>query len=182
MKQELPTFKIRQTKEIHSGRIFRVHQETVTLPNGLTADVDIVRHPGAAAVVPFLDEFTIVLLRQYRHALREFIWEIPAGTLSQGEDPLECARRELREETGYESARMRKLSEITPVPGYSDERVHLYVAEDLRKTAQHLDEDEILVTEEVPLNTALNMIRDGEIRDAKTIVGLLMVRDHLTTK
>jgi ADP-ribose pyrophosphatase len=182
MKQEPPTFTIHQTKGIHSGKIFKVHQETVTLPNGRTANVDIVKHPGAAAVVPFLDTFTIILLRQYRHALREFIWEIPAGTLSQEEDPLECARRELREETGYESSRMNKLSEITPVPGYSDERVHLFVAEDLRKTAQHLDDDEILVTEEVPFDTALDMIRGGEIRDAKTIVGLLMVRDHLANK
>ncbi len=166
-------------REIHRGRVFRLTQETVTLRNGFTVALDVIRHPGASAIVPLLDDSTVILIHQYRHAVGGTIWEIPAGTLSSGEDPTECAGRELREETGYDPGTLCKLGEMVPVPGYSDERIHLFLATGLRRTSQRLDDDEVLTVQAMPMAHALAMIRRGEILDAKTIVGLLMARESL---
>jgi 8-oxo-dGTP pyrophosphatase MutT (NUDIX family) len=166
--------KVNSTETLHEGRVFRVVRENVTLPNGVSIDLDIVRHPGASAVVPLLDGETIVLLKQYRHAIRDFIWEIPAGTLAQNECPLDCAKRELTEETGFAAGSWRKLGEVTPVPGYSDERIHIFLAKDLTRAEQKLDSDEILHVQKIKFADAVNMIHQGTIRDSKTICGLLM--------
>ena len=122
----------------------------------------------------FLDDNRIVLLKQYRHALKKHIWEIPAGTLDPREEILSCAKRELIEETGYSANRWQKLGEITPVPGYSDEGIHIYLATGLQPAEQHLDEDEIIRVREVEFKDALDMIAKGAIQDAKSIAGLLM--------
>lgn len=172
---------VQDMKQLHRGKVFSLQQDMVTFPNGNTARIDVIRHPGAAAVVPLLDESHVILIHQYRHALRKFIWEIPAGTLSRKEDPLDCARRELREETGYDPGDLRDLGHIVPVPGYSDERVYLYLAMDLRRSSQHLDEDELLDVTSVPFARALDMIDGGEIVDAKTIIGLLRAKAYLAT-
>jgi len=166
---------VHQRKEIHHGRVFTLVREKVTLANGVTVDLDTLRHPGASAVVPMTAEGAVVLIRQYRHAVGGYIWEIPAGTLNPREDPETCAVRELAEETGYRAGSWRKLGEITPVPGYSDERIHLFLATELTLADQNLDADEILDVHEFPLETAVDMIATGEIQDAKTICALLRV-------
>jgi ADP-ribose pyrophosphatase len=159
---------------IHTGRVFNVFQETVTLPNGATMNLDVIRHPGAAAIVPLTRNHTVIMLEQYRHAVGGTIWEIPAGTLDCGELPLSCAQRELTEETGYKASTWQKLGEITPVPGYSDERIQIFLATELTLSVQNLDSDEVLVVREVAFTEALKMISRGSIQDAKTICGLLM--------
>lgn len=159
---------------VYEGRIFRLQKEYVTLPNRHQMHLDIIRHPGAAAIVPFLDEETVVLIQQYRHAVGGFIWEIPAGTLDHRESPLTCAQRELIEETGYAASEWQTLGEITPLPAYSDERIHLFKAVGLSKAPQKLDVDEILSIHPMPLKVALAMVFRSEIQDAKTIAGLFL--------
>jgi ADP-ribose pyrophosphatase len=161
-----------QSTLIRKGRVFDFFQENVTLPNGVTLEMEIIRHPGAAAIVPFIDDHTVILLKQYRHAVGGFIWEIPAGTLDPGEDARQCAKRELTEETGYAARHFERLAEITPLPAYSDERIHLFLATGLTQASQNLDEDELLSVHRFDLHQAIKMIADGEIQDAKTIAGL----------
>lgn len=159
---------------LHRGRVFELRAETHRLADGRRLTVDAVRHPGAAAIVPLNHDGRILLLRQFRCVLNATIWEIPAGTLEPGEDPLEAARRELAEETGRSAARWESLGAVTPVPGYGDEVVHLYLARDLAPAPGRLDPDEILEVEAVAWEQALEMIDRGEIQDAKTITGILL--------
>ena len=166
--------KLNETKTIHKGKVFTLALDNITLPNGVTTGIDIIRHPGASAMVPMLNKNTVLLIKQYRYAAGDFIWEIPAGTLNPGESPLECAKRELVEETGYSADKLEKLTEIVPVPGYSDERIHLYLATGLVKAVQNLDKDEILNVHEINMDDALKMIAKGEIIDSKTISGLYL--------
>ena len=164
---------------LHRGRVFQLVRENVTLDNGTTTDLDFIEHPGAAAIVALTAENDVVLVRQYRHALGRYIWEIPAGTLDPGEPVLDCAQRELTEETGYVAEQWRKLGEITPVPGYSDERVHLFLASGLSAAAQRLDADEVLEAHRRPLAEANAMIARGELQDAKSICALLLAQKWL---
>lgn len=164
---------------VHRGRVFSLVTENITLSNGVRVDIDVIRHPGAAAIVALLDEKTVLLLRQYRHAVGGWIWEIPAGTLDPQESVEACAHRELSEETGYNARDFEKLGEITPLPGYADERVHLFLASGLTPSAQNLDADELLSVHPTPLPQALAMVYNGEIQDAKTITGLLLAERRL---
>jgi ADP-ribose pyrophosphatase len=148
--------------------------EKVTLPNGVTKDREVVRHPGAAAMVPLLDDGNVVLVKQYRHAVNNYLWEIPAGTLEPDEEPMACAERELVEETGYEATNFDKLTEILPAPGYTDEHIHIFLATGLTLAEQRLEDDEVLTVQPTPFDKAIEMIKTGEIQDAKTIVGLLL--------
>ena len=167
-----------QTTLIRKGRVFDFYAENITLPNGVSLDMEIIRHPGAAAIVPVMDDGSVLLLKQYRHAVGGFIWEIPAGTLDPGEDALRCAERELIEETGYAARHFERLAEITPLPAYSDERIHLFLATGLTRAAQNLDEDELLFVHRIELHLAIRMITEGEIQDAKTIVGLQLAANR----
>jgi len=164
-----------RTKHIYSGKVVTLNIDTVTLPNGVTIDLEVVRHPGAAAVVPLKDNGTVVLIKQFRHAADGFIYEIPAGKLHPGEDPKHCAARELEEEIGYQAGKLELLSSIFTAPGFTDEVIHIYKATELAKGRQNLDRDEVLEIVEVSLQEAIDMIRVGRIRDAKTMVGLQMV-------
>ena len=166
--------KVHKTTTLYTGKIFDVVLEKVTLPNGAVKDREIVRHPGAAAMVPLLDDGRVVLIKQYRHAVGEFVWEIPAGTLEPEEAPMACARRELVEEIGYEAANLEKLTEILPAPGYTDEHIHIFLATGLQAVDQRLEDDEVLELQPTVLETALAMVAKGEIRDAKTIAGLFL--------
>jgi ADP-ribose pyrophosphatase len=168
------------TRNIYTGKVVTLNIDTVTLPNGATIDLETIRHPGAAAVVPVKDDGTVVLVRQFRHAAGGFIYEIPAGKLQPGEDPLHCASRELEEEVGYRAASFELLTSIFTAPGFADEVIHVYKATGLTKGRQQLDPDEVLDIIEMPLAEAVNKIEDGTIRDAKTIVGLQAV--YLRTK
>jgi ADP-ribose diphosphatase len=157
---------------IRRGRVFDVTVEKVCLPNGACIDMDIIRHPGAAAIVPLTERQEILMLRQYRHAIGRYWWEIPAGTFEGKEDPLVCARRELTEETGYTAQTWEPLGAVTPVPGYSDERIHLFLARDLTQAGQNLDFDEIIEVHPLPLDRVVTMIMEGEIEDAKSIAAV----------
>jgi ADP-ribose pyrophosphatase len=163
------------TRNIYTGKVVTLNIDTVTLPNGATIDLETIRHPGAAAVVPVKDDGTVVLIRQFRHAAGGFIYEIPAGKLQPGEDPLHCASRELEEEVGYRAASFELLTSIFTAPGFADEVIHVYKATGLTTGRQQLDADEVLDIIEMPLAEAVNKIEDGTIRDAKTIVGLQAV-------
>lgn len=163
------------TRNIYTGKVITLNVDTVLLPNGVTVDLETIRHPGAAAVVPIKDDGTVVLIRQFRHAAGGFIYEIPAGKLSLGEEPLRCAARELEEEVGYRASSFELLSSIFPAPGFADEVIHVYKATGLTKGRQQLDRDEVLEIVEMPLHLAITRIQDGTIRDGKTIVGLQAV-------
>ena len=163
------------TKNIYKGRIVNLNLETVTLPNGATVELEIIHHPGAAAVVPMKDDRTVVLIRQYRHAVGGYIYEIPAGKLHPGEDPRECAQRELEEEIGYKAGRLAQVTSAYTTPGFTDEVIHIYKATQLQRGTQNLGHDEVLEIAEFPLEKTITMIRDGVIKDAKTIVGLQCV-------
>ncbi|TKB68780.1 MAG: NUDIX hydrolase [Nitrospira sp.] len=163
------------TRNIYTGKVVTLNVDTVKLPNGVTIDLETIRHPGAAAVVPMKDDGTVVLVRQFRHAAGGFIYEIPAGKLSPGEDPLHCAARELEEEVGYRASSFELLSSIFTAPGFADEVIHVYKATGLIQGRQQLDHDEVLEIVEMPLTAAMERIVDGTIRDSKTIVGLQAV-------
>lgn len=164
---------------LHQGRVFKLIREKIALPNGTTVDLDIIRHPGAAAMVPLKDDGSLVMVRQYRHAIGDYIWEIPAGTLDPGESPLKCAKRELIEEIGYSAECWEELGAIIPVPGYSDEKIHIFLARELHIAHQNLDPDEILDVREIPFHQAFDMIDTAEIRDSKTIASLFLAKRRL---
>lgn len=163
------------SKTVYSGRIVKLNLETVTLPNGHRMDLEVIHHPGAAAVVPLRPDGSVLLVRQFRHAAGGYLLEIPAGTLNPGEDPRACALRELEEETGHCAGRLDFLLTVFTTPGFTDEVIHLYRATDLTLGTQALAEDEVLDLVEMPLADALAAIRSGAIRDAKTVVGLQAV-------
>lgn len=171
--------RINRKTRIHRGRVFELITENITLSNGATVDTDVLRHPGAAVIVPLLENGNIVLIRQYRHAIGTRIWEIPAGTLDHDESPLACAKRELAEETGYLAARFEPLGVIIPCPGYSDERLHVFIASDLKPVSRNLDDDELVDVHIVRFDDAIQMIYKGEIQDAKTIAGLFLAASKL---
>ncbi len=163
------------SRDIYNGKLLHVKSDTVRLPNGDTAVREWIKHPGAAAVAPCLENGNVLLVRQYRYPVHQVTLEIPAGKLdAAGEDPLVCAKRELSEETGYNAQNWQKLTTIATTFGFSDEYIHLYVATDLTPGKQHPDDDEFINTVQVPLVDAIAMINDGTIIDAKTIVALLM--------
>ena len=166
------------TRRIHTGRMVALDVDTVRFPDGSTGELEIFRHPGACAVVPFLsdvrgDDPQVLLIKQYRYATGGWLYEIPAGKLDAGEDPETCARRELEEETGCTAARVERLTTFFPTPGFCDERIHIYLAEGITRGAHRREADEFLTVETMTLSGALAMIEAGEIRDGKTIVGLL---------
>ena len=159
---------------LRHGRVFDITVENVTLSNGFTVDLEVIRHPGASAIVPLLDDDRVLMIKQYRHAVGGPIWEIPAGTFDGKEDPLVCARRELTEETGYVAHHWDQLGAITPGPGYSDETIHLFLASDMEPSEQTLEEDEILEVHPLPIAQVVDMIKEGQIRDAKTISAIFL--------
>ena len=158
--------------EIFRGRIITLHREDVTLPTGGRVTLEIVHHPGASAIVAVDGAGAVALIRQYRHAAGGFIWEIPAGTLGANEPPAECARRELREETGLIAAQWTPLGSVLTTPGFCDERIHLFLARELSESTASLEDDEVLTVSRVPMAQALAMIQRGEIDDAKSIAAL----------
>ena len=165
----------KNVKNIYKGKVVVLNVDRVTLPNGATVDLEVIRHPGAAAIVPMKDDKTVILIRQFRHAAGGFIYEIPAGKLNPGEDPRDCAARELEEEIGYRASSFELLTSIFTAPGFADEVIHIYKGTGLTKGRQKLDHDEVLNVVELPIEKAIAQIQDGTIRDGKTIVGLQAV-------
>lgn len=170
---------IEHVKEIYDGHVIKVNVETVVLPNGHRTELDMVHHPGAAAVVPLDDNNHVYLIKQYRHAAGGYIYEVPAGKLDAGEQPEACARRELIEEAGVEAQRWDLLSSILTTPGFSDEVIHLFLARDLKPAQQQLEVDEVLTVESVAFAEAIAMCREGVIRDGKSICALLLAQMRL---
>ena len=166
------TAKVHRIEKHYQGQHFSFESEDVTLPNGSRAQLAMVRHPGSTAVVPFLDDNTVVMERQYRHAVGQYLLEIPAGTLEPDELPLDCAKRELEEETGFTATNMLELGPVHIIPAYSDEIIHVYIARGLIESRQKLDKDEILEVECHPFKQTMDMIADGRITDAVTILSL----------
>jgi ADP-ribose pyrophosphatase len=168
-------------RSIYAGRVVTLNVERVTLPNGTSVDLELVRHPGAAAVAAVDGDGRVVLISQYRYAAGGFVWELPAGVLDHpGEPPVECAARELREETGLGAGRLSALGQIMPTFGYSDERIHLFLAEELTDGAHAQANDEVIrEIRRVPLHDALGMVRAGEVVDAKTVAGLYLAAARL---
>lgn len=166
------------TERIHTGKIIKLDRDTVRYPNETTAQLEIVRHSGAAAVVPFLtdpdgDDPQLLLLRQYRYAAGGYIYEIPAGRLDPGEEPLACASRELKEETGCTAGRMEPLLSMLTTPGFTDEVIHIFMATELTHGESAREEDEFVDTIVMRLSEALELIQCGEIPDGKTALGIL---------
>lgn len=161
-------------REVYRGRIVDLGIEHVTLPNGAEVDLEVIRHQGAAAVVAVDERGRVALIRQFRHAAGGFIWELPAGVLDQpGEEPPACAHRELLEETGLRAGRLTRLGTILTTPGFADERIHLFLAQDLRQEGPARGHDEVIAeVARPPFADALAMIRRGDIVDSKTICGL----------
>ena len=161
------------SREAWRGRMIKVSVDTVKLPNGHTVDLEIVRHPGAAAVVPVDGEGNVVLVKQVRYATGGWLLEVPAGKLDAGEAPEACAARELVEETGLRAGKLIAMGAIFTTPGFSDERIWLYVATDLQPAPQALEDDEVLTLERMPLREALEKALTGEIDDAKSVCALM---------
>ena len=159
---------------VHIGRKIRVAVDTSTTSDGKTIRRDVVLHPGAVVILPILDSEHIVLLRNHRFAIGETLWEVPAGTLEPGEPLQVCAERELAEETGYVAAKWRSLGYLYASPGVMDEKLHLFVAEELTAGTAHPEPGEQLQPVIVRFDEALRMCLAGEIKDAKTITSLLL--------
>ena len=163
----------------YAGKIIDVFLESVRLPNGSTTELEMIRHPGAAAVVPLLEDGRVVLIRQYRHAAGGFILEIPAGKLDPGESPESCASRETEEEAGMRPGALHPLGMIFTTPGFTDEKIHLFAATELVPTAQNLDPDEVLEVLPMPLAEALELTRSDRIQDSKTLCALLRLDQEI---
>lgn len=157
---------------VHEGRAIRVFVEQVVLPNGHVVELDVVRHPGASAVVPFVSHDEVLLIRQFRHAAGGTILEVPAGKLD-GDSPEVCAARELEEEAGQHAGRLELLATILTTPGFTDERIHLFAAFDLTPVPRRLEDDEVIEVVRMPLADALQRVWSGEVEDAKSALALL---------
>ena len=166
------------SRRVYTGRIINLDVDRVRFPDGSTGELEMIRHPGASAVVPFLDDPTgddpqLLLIRQYRYAADGFVYEIPAGRLDAGEAPEACARRELKEEVGCTAERVEPLFTMYTTPGFTDERIHLFMAVGLTRGVTQHESDEFMEIVPVPLSRALEMVERNEITDCKTALGIL---------
>lgn len=172
------------TERVYSGRIVSLDLDTVRFPDGSTGRLEMLRHPGASAVVPFLDDIRgddpqVLLIRQFRHAADRFIWEVPAGRLDAGESPERCAERELEEETGKRAGRLEPLTTIFTTPGFTDEKIHLFAAYDLVEGSARREADEFMELQPRRWSEVMELIRTGDIADGKTLISLLYVHAFL---
>lgn len=156
------------------GRILNVSVKKVRLPNGYVTNIEIVKHPGAVLVAPLLSKNKIIMLRQFRPVINAYIYELPAGTLEKNESPVTCAKREIIEETGYKSNKLKKLGAIIPVPGYSTEKIFIFKAEGLKETKRLTQPDEVIDTLIMTKQEVKRLFKLGKIVDAKTISALCM--------
>jgi len=162
-----------ESKTVYRGRLLQVLEDRVRMPDGRAAQREYVRHPGAVMMIPLLDPETVILVRQFRYPLGRHFYELPAGKIDAGEDAPQTARRELREECGYEAADWRHLTTLHPCIGYSDERIELYLARDLHHVGDAPDDGEFIEPMMLRLAVALEWVKIGRITDTKTITGLM---------
>ena len=161
---------------LFEGRVITLTKDTALLENGKTAEREVVHHHGGACILPYFEDGTICMVRQFRYAMQQELWELPAGKLEKGEDPFEAAKRELGEECGLTADNYISLGQFFPTVGYDTEVIYTWVATGLHKTQMHLDADEFLTPDRVPLDKAYEMVMSGEIRDGKTIAGILKLK------
>lgn len=173
---------IEKTTKIYSGRVIQVNVEEVRLPNDHLATLEIVHHPGGAAVVALDETNRICLVKQYRHAAGGWIWEIPAGKIDNKEPPLQTAQRELEEEVGRQAARWRSLGEYLSSPGFLTEVVHLFLATELKVVPTQLEAGELLEAHWLPFEHVMQMARSGELRDGKSLAALLRATAYVHTR
>lgn len=166
-----------ESNQVFDGKLLKVYSDTVLLPNGDKSTREWIKHPGAVAVVPILDDGKIAMVKQYRYPMGKITLEIPAGKLDADESPEHCVMRELKEETGYTTCDIKKLTAIATTVGFSNELIHLYMAKNLVEGEQCPDEDEFINVEKYTYKELEQMIQSGEIIDAKTIVALLMIKN-----
>lgn len=176
------TEKTLQTEHIYKGKIISVQLDQVELPDGSKGEREIVKHPGAVAIVPFTKDGKMVVVRQFRKPLEKEIYEIPAGKLEQGEDPETCALRELEEETGYTSRKINFITSFYTSPGFANELLYLYEAEDLEEGKAHPDADEFVEMSEISLDEGLELMKNEQIHDAKTAFALIYWQNKLLMK
>jgi ADP-ribose pyrophosphatase len=169
-------FEVINENMVHDGTIFKVYSDLVRLPNGNMAVREYLHHPGAVAILPVGDDGTLYLIEQFRYAAKGTIFEVPAGTLGEGEDRDACAARELEEETGFRAGRMERLLSFFLCPGYSDEMLTLYRASELQESKANTEENEILELRPMTLDDAFQLISEGRIKDSKTLVALYSER------
>jgi ADP-ribose pyrophosphatase len=160
----------------YRGRIFTVTQDVALLENGETTNRDVVHHNGGACILPYFEDGTICMVRQFRYAMQQELWELPAGKLEPNEDPFVAAQRELTEECGLTADEYISLGEFYPTVGYDTEVIYTWIARGLHSVPMHLDEDEFLTPERVPLDDAYRMVMDGTIKDGKTVAGILKLK------
>ncbi len=165
---------MQKSKTVFKGRLLRVQTQERVLPNGHHATIEWVEHPGAVLIVPFIAKNKVILLKQYRPAIKKYIYELPAGTLEKGESPLKCARREIIEETGYGAGKITRLGLIYPVPGYSTEKIVCYKAESLKHKGAACEADEVITTFTATRKEVRELFRLGKLPDAKTVCALAM--------
>ena len=162
-------------RHIYKGRLISLRLQEVTLPNGFKVKLELIKHPGAALVVPFLSAARILILRQFRPVINSYLYELPAGTLDAGETPLECAKREIIEETGYRADKFYFLGDIYPVPGYSSEKISIYKARGLKKVSEVKGAaDEVLENHVFTRRELKAVFKAGRLKDAKTISALAL--------
>lgn len=169
-----------ESRVVHDGRVVHLSVDRVRFPDGSVGELELIRHRGASAVVPIVEgedsaDPRVVLVRQYRYAAGGFVYEIPAGIPSEGESWEDCARRELEEETGYVAGELRALTRFFTTPGFTNEVIHLFAATDLSQGMVSRDKDEFMEVVELPLSRVLDLVRSGELRDGKSLVGILFV-------
>jgi len=165
----------------YHGRVISLDVDTVEFPDGSRGQLEMVRHPGASAVLPLMDppetpDPRVLLIRQFRHAADDYMWEIPAGRLDPGETPEACARRELEEETGMRADRLQRLTTVYTTPGFTDERIHLFLAHGLTAGQHRREADEFLDVHPTPWSDVMHLIAQGTINDGKTVAALLFAR------
>ncbi len=175
---EPPKIRVLSSKSIYRGRVVHLDVDRVVEPSGMEVEREIVRHPGAAVLLPVTADGRVILIRQFRYAAGETLLEVPAGTIDPGESPEQTAGRELVEETGYHAQRLEKLAEFFPSPGILSERMHLFLATELEKRETSPDADESLEIVELPWERALALEPGTDVRDAKTLVALSFLRRH----
>ncbi len=168
-----------ESNEVYRGKVINVKSEKVLLPNGKTAHRDVVEHPGAVAVAAITENNELLMVKQFRAGPKKVLLEIPAGKLEYGENPAECAIRELEEETGFLATNIFKVAETYTSPGFANELLHIYVAKDLKLTSTNPDEDEFLEIEKIPISELKKMVDRFEICDAKSVVAILMSEKYM---
>lgn len=176
------SYEVKKSEIVYKGKIFNLEKDVITLPDGRETVRETIRHGGAAAMIPIDNEGKIIFVRQYRHSAGKEVLEIPAGTIEKGEDPYNCAIREIQEETSYKAGKMTFLFKMFSAIGFCSEQIYIYLAENLEKGEFNMDEDEFITIERYTLKESIELIYKGEICDSKTISAIFAYKDYIEKK